>query len=208
MAYILLHTSQIGKFWREILFLRIYECKSMITLILQFSVCHLQLFTLNCNNEWCLIFVFFNFFLFHLKMQFPFVCYICSVSSFVEVRAWREREGLSPLKCLLSTIWEQTPCLQTPSCLPSHKSVSVKKNWTLVQKGLFSIVVDILETLHMLANTSRAICKHVGWEYFWRSVEWSQVENFTPFPSSAGGFQLNMGPSYFLQLRPQHFCLH
>lgn len=120
---------------------------------------------------------------------------------------WREGEGLSTLKCLPSTNWEQiwTPCLQTP-CLPSHRSVSVKKDWTLAHKGSFSIVLDISEILHMLTNASRAIYKHMGWEYFGGSVEWSQVENFTPCPSSAGAFQLNIRWSYFLQLRPQHFA--
>lgn len=52
---------RIGQFWREILLLWICECKSRIILILPFSVCHLQMFTLNCSSECYLSFAFFIF---------------------------------------------------------------------------------------------------------------------------------------------------
>lgn len=103
---------------------------------------------------------------------------------------WREGKGLSTLRYLPSESKYELLAYKTPS-LPRHKSVSVKKDWSLVRKGWFSVALDILEILHVLANTSRAICKLMGWGDFGGSVEWSQVENFTPFPSSAGGFQLD-----------------
>lgn len=67
-------------------------------------------------------------------MQFPFVRRICSVSSFVELKAWDEERGR--VWALPNVYLAPTESkYELPASAAINLTVSGRKDWTLVQKS-------------------------------------------------------------------------